>query len=328
MKHKNILVLLLLFALIISLSPILSAQEGQGRGRISGKVTDQAGNPIEGVNIVAEHLKFNVSFEAKSNKRGKWAIAGMGAGLFRITASKQEYNSAYVDIQVSQFKNKPVAITLTKIKRILTGMPTIEYGKSIAIIEEGNQLYSQEKYAEAVVKYEEFLEKNPSIRQILNNIGNCYQEMGEYEKAIAAFNKFLDWIKEEKGSLEGNENAARTLASIGGAYMKQGDLEKGSEYFKQSLDVLPADEALAFNLGAICFKQGEREKAIEYFKLAIQIKDTWALPYLKLGYTYLNKGEYQLAIDSFKKFLELASDDPQAATIQNLIPQLEKLIKK
>ncbi len=105
-------------------------------------------------------------------------------------------------------------------------------------------------------------------------------------------------------------------------------MEKGSEYFKQSLDVLPADEALAFNLGAICFKQGEREKAIEYFKLAILIKDTWALPYLKLGYTYLNKGEYQMAIDSFNKFLELAPDDPQAATIQNLIPQLEKLIKK
>jgi len=325
---KNLFILLLLFALIISLSPILSAQEGRGGGRISGRVIDQAGNTIEGVNIVAELLRFDVSFEAKSNKKGKWAMAGMGTGLFRITASKEGYNSEYVDIRVSQFKNKPVVITLTKIEPTLTGRPTIEHEESIAIFEEGNQLYDQEKYAEAVVKYEEFLEKNPSIRQVYINIGNCYRGMGEYEKAIAVFNKVLVWIKEEKGSLEGDENAARTLASIGETYIKQGDLEKGSEYFKQSLDVLPADEALAFNLGAICFKQGEREKAIEYFKLAIQIKDTWALPYLKLGYTYLNKGEYQLAIDSFKKFLELAPDDPQAATIQNLIPQLEKLIKK
>ena len=35
-----------------------------------------------------------------------------------------------------------------------------------------------------------------------------------------------------------------------------------------------------------------------------------------------------LAVDSLKKFLEYAPDDPQAATIESLIPTIEALIKK
>lgn len=330
MRNKNTSVIPLVFLLSLSLTLTLFGQQGRGRGRLRGTVHDEAGNPIEGAKIVAQHLRYETTFESESNDKGHWAIAGLGTGFFGITASKEGYETTYLEMNVSQFssKNPPLEFTLRKIQTTGVNKPAIQDEESIPIFEEANELYEQKKYSEAVAKYKEFLEKNPTIYQVNINIGSCYQEMGEYDKAIEAYNEILNRVKEEKGSFEGDEGAARALTSLGASYIKKGDLEKAREYLKQAIDIFPGDETIPFNIGEIYFNQGETDKAIEYFKLAIQVNESWATPHQKLGYTYLNKGEYKLAVESLKKFLELAPDDPQAATIQNLILKLEELIKK
>jgi tetratricopeptide (TPR) repeat protein len=328
MKSRNIYVTLCVL-ILFSVSG-LYAQQGRGRGRIKGTVVDETGAPLEGVKVVAQHLKYNTLFEGKSDEKGNWAIAGLGTGAFRITASKEGYDSSYHEMQVSQFaRNNPaVEFTLTKMQAAPSGVPGIEDESTLVLFEEGNQLYEQEKYEEAIAKYQEFLAANPSVYQVTLNIGNCYRMLKEYDKAIDAYQKILDKVMTDKGTYEGDESAARALASMGETYMLMGDLTKASEFMRQAIDLFPNDEILAFNVGEIFFNQGEAVKAIDYYKLATTIKEDWAPPYRQLGYAYLNKGEYQLAVDSLKKFLELAPDDPQAPTIESLIPKLEEMIKK
>ncbi len=331
MISKNAYRIILFFALIFCVTMTLAAQQGRGKGRVKGTVVDEAGNPIEGVTITAVHLKFNTTFTGTSDSHGNWAVAGLGTGYFRFTATMEGYGTVYHEMNVSQFSqnNPPLAFTLKKIDlSSLSDMPSIEDENALALFEEGNQLFEEEKYAEAAAKFEEFLEANPSIFQVNLNIGNCYREMKEYDKAIAAYQVILDKVKEEKGSYEGDESAARALSSMGETFMMAGDLEKASQYLQEAISLFPNDETLAFNVGEIFFKQAETDKAIEYFKKSIEIKEDWAPPYRQLGYAYLNKGEYQLAVDSLKKFLEYAPDDPQAPTIEALIPKLEELIKK
>lgn len=329
MRSKNALIIFLVSVLCFSLSLNLSAQQGRGKGRLRGQVQDEVGNPIEGAKIVAQHLRYKTTFTSESDKKGNWAVAGLGTGHFRVTASKEGYGAVYHEMSVSQFskKNPPLSFTLRKIQVTEMNMPAIEDEGSVVLFEEGNELFDQEKYADAAAKFEEFVRKNPTIYQMYINIGNCYKEMGEYDKAIEIYTKILEKVKEEKESIEGDESAARALAGMGEAYFKQGNLEKASEYFRQAIDNFPDDEALAFNVGEIYFKQGETDKAIEYFLLAVKIKESWAPPHRQLGYAYLNKGKYRLAVDSLKEFVELAPDDPQAENIKNLIPKLEELIK-
>lgn len=331
MKTKNIFRLIAFFSLVVCVSITLSAQQGRGKGRVKGTCVDEAGNPIADVHITAQHLKYNTTFEGKSDENGNWAVAGLGTGYFRFTATKDGYGTTYHEIRVSQFSQNNPAIDFTLKKIDLTSMsdmPAIEDEMALALFEEGNVLFEEEKYAEAVTKFEEFLELNPSIFQVNLNIGNCYRELGEYEKAIAAYQIILNEVTEEKGSYEGDEGASRALSSMGETYMLQGELEKASEYLQKAMSLFPDDETLAFNVGEIFFNQAETDKAIEYFKMATELKEDWAPPYRQMGYAYLNKGEYQLAIDSLKKFLEYAPDDPQAPTIEALIPKLEELIKK
>jgi len=329
MRSKNIFIIFIVSVLCLSLSLNLSAQQGRGKGRLRGQVLDEVGNPIEGAKIVAQHLKYKTTFTSESDEKGNWAVAGLGTGYFRITASKEDYGTVYHEMRVSQFskKNPPLSFTLRKIQVAEMNMPAIQDEGSVVLFEEGNELFDQEKYAEAAVKFEEFIRKNPSVFQVNINIGNCYKEMGEYDKAIETYTKILEKVKEEKESIEGDESAAKALAGMGETYFKQGNLEKASEYFRQAIDNFPEDETLAFNVGEIFFKQGETDKAIEYFLLAVKIKESWAPPHRQLGYAYLNKGKYRLAVDSLKKFVELAPDDPQAENIKNLIPKLEELVK-
>jgi tetratricopeptide (TPR) repeat protein len=329
MRSKNIFIIFIVSVVGLSLSLNLSAQQGRGKGRLRGEVHDEVGNPIAGVKIVAQHLQYKTIFTAESDEKGNWAVMGLGTGHFRITASKEGYGTVYEDMDVSQFskKNPPLSFTMKKIQVAEMNMPAIEDEGSVAIFEEGIDLFDQKKYAESAAKFEEFIVKNPTIYQVNINIGNCYREMGEYDKAIEAFNKILVKLKEENESIEGNESAARALAGMGETYFKKGDLDKAREYLKQAVDNFPEDEALAFNVGEIFFKQGETDKAIEYFLLAVKIKESWPPPHRQLGYAYLNKGKYKLAVDSLKRFVELAPDDPRAENIKNLIPKLEELIK-
>ncbi len=329
MRSKNIFIIFLVCFLCFSLSLSLSAQQGRGRGRLRGQVNDEAGNPVEGAKIVAQNLKYRTIFSSESDKKGNWAIMGLGTGNFRITASKEGYGTAVHEMSISQFskQNPPLSITLKKIQVAEMSMPAMQGEGALALFEEGTELFNQKKYAEAAAKFEEFVAQHPTVYQININIGNCYREMGEYDKAVEAYAKILEKVKEEKGSIEGDESAAKALAGIGETYFKKGNLEKAREYLKQAVDNFPKDEALAFNVGEIYFKQGEADKAIEYFLLAIKINESWAPPHRQLGYAYLNKGKYKLAVDSLKKFVELAPDDPQAENIKNLIPKLEELIK-
>ena len=329
MKRRNTFFIFIILVFLGMTS--LYAQQGRGRGRIKGTVVDESGVPLEGVKVVAQHLKYNTLFEGKSDAKGNWAIAGLGTGAFRITASKEGYESTFQEMQVSEFaRNNPaIAFTLNKMQAAPgSGIPGIEDESTLALFEEGNQLFEQEKYTEAIAKYEEFISANPAVYMVTLNIGNCYRMLKEYDKAIEAYKVILDKVMADKGTYEGDESATRALASMGETYMLMGDLEKASEYMRQAIELSPNDEVLAFNVGEIFFNQGEAIKAIDYYKLATSIKEDWAPPYRQLGYAYLNKGEYQLAIDSLKKFLELAPDDPQAPTIEDLIPKLEEMIKK
>jgi len=327
MKSKNIYVLFLVVGLIWMMAIDAPAQQGRGKGRVKGTVVDEEGNPLEGVQITGQHLKFNTMFEGETDEKGKWAIAGLGTGLFRFTATKEGYEPAYRDVQVSQFSRKNPDIDFVLVKAQPTGIPALEDEAALEVFEEGNRLFKQEQYAEAVAKFEEFLERNPTVYQVNLNIGNCYRQLKEYDKALAAYQIILKKVMEEKGTYEDDESAARAMAGIGETYMLKGNLEKASEYMKQAIDLFPNDETLAFNVGEIFFNEGKADEAIEYYKLAAKIKEDWAPPYRQLGYAYLNKGEYQLAVESLKKFLELAPDDPQAPTIESLIPKLQEMIK-
>lgn len=311
--------------LLIFYVPYVSAQESFGKGRISGTVLDEQGNPIEGVSIVLKNVH-NTKLDGSSDKKGHFAISGMGTGVWMLTATKDGYAPFSQQINVRQLRrNTPVEIIMKK----LTGTAAfLSDDETMDMFSQAEELMKEENYAEALDIYLVILEKHPDIYQTHLNIGHCYLKQGDLDKAEAEFTLVLEKIKELHGDLQTDKvTALGALSSLGTLYLQKEDYQKGQEYFTQSLELSPEEPAAAYNVGEIFFSNQKLDEAIKYFELAIQIDKSWPRPYLKLGYVYLNKAEYDKSIENFNKFIQLDPDNPEVPNVKKMIEAVEKLKK-
>lgn len=318
-KKKEFLLCCLIIVSLLT-SSLLFPQAGRGRGRLSGKVADESGNPVTSATITLQFLeRKEVTRETKTDKNGKWKIAGLGSGRWKITVSAQGFISYQKTVSVSQLEINPsLNIILNKIEEQL-----IEKVPGITLFEKGNELFNEKYFEEAIANYQEFLEENPEIYEVHFSLGNCYKEMGDIEQALKEFQLVLEKAIEENE--KDRKIKAKTLAAIGECYLKKEDLNSAQNYFKKSLELDPRDEILAYNVGEIYFAHQKLDEAIEYYEFATQIKLDWSEPYYKLGLVFLNKTDYEKAKDNLKKFLVLEPDTERSANVRNILDYLEKM---
>src|SRR5512139_1227888 len=97
--------------LLLSAGPALS-QAGRGIARLGGSVRDREGKPVPGAQVTIVFEKpGGTTFEATTDKRGEWAILGIGTGNWLITVKAAGYEPAASTVYVRQLdKNPKVAI--------------------------------------------------------------------------------------------------------------------------------------------------------------------------------------------------------------------------
>lgn len=94
------------------------------------------------------------------------------------------------------------------------------------------QNYQAKKYKEAIRDLEEMIKLDPSKKSgYLNNMGLCYKEMGDYNKALECFNEALLLDTQ-------NINALNGLAEIS---LLKGNKTEAVNYYKKVLEINPAD---------------------------------------------------------------------------------------
>jgi tetratricopeptide (TPR) repeat protein len=304
----------------------LAAQENLGKGRINGTVVDENGNPVEGALILVESLQTTTKLEGKSDKKGHFAVAGMGTGMWRITASKSGYTSSSTEMYVRQLTtNPPITFTLKKV----TGLAALTTDEtSMKLFDEGNKLIEAGQYDAALKVFEEFMTKYPQIHQVRLNIGTCYLKKEELDKAEAEFKLVLEKTVEVYGDYKKDPAASlRALSGLGEIYLKRNDLDTARKYFTQALEISPEDEVAAYNVAEILFSHQNIDEAIRYYEMAIKIKKDWSKPYHKLGLAYLNKGDYEQALVNLRKYLEMDPNSPEAPQVKSIIEAVEKIKK-
>ena len=326
---KNRFLNLCIFALFLGSCVVLAtlAQEHIGKGRINGTVVDENGQPLEGVLIVVESIRYKTKLEGYSDKKGRFAVAGMGTGYWRITATKKGYNSSYIDTNVRQLRrNPPIGFTL---KKLAGFAPRMADEESFKLFDKGNLLIKEEKYDEALAVFEEFLTKYPEIYHSHLNIGTCYLEKGELDKAEAEFKLVLDKTMENFGDYKKDPQASlRAFTGLGEIYIRKEVFETAQKYFAQALDISPEDEVAAYNVAEVLFSHQKVDEAIEYFELAIKIKKDWSKPYMKLGYVYLNRDNFDKSLEYFNKFIEMDPENSEVPTVKSIIATIEKMKKE
>jgi tetratricopeptide (TPR) repeat protein len=317
----------LIAAIILGAVFCLSAgQEDMGRGRITGTVLDESGAPLEGALVVAQSMRSETKLEGRSDGKGRFAIAGLGTGGWRIIASKDGYGSASQEMNIRQLAgNPPITFTLKKV----SGPAAFASNKeALAMLDQGNSFLNHENYDQALQVFGEFQAKYPEIYQVHLNIGTCYLKKGDLDKAEAEFKLVLDKTLETYGDLKKEaEVSLRASTGLGEVSLRRGDFDAAQKQFAQSLDISPQDETAAYNVGELLFSNQKIDEAIRYLGLAIQIKKDWSKPYLKLGYVYLNKGDFAKSLENFNAFIKLDPENPEVPQVKNMIDTIEKMKK-
>lgn len=315
-KTNKMICSVLACALILS-APAF-AQAGRGKGRLTGWVVNEKGDPIANVTVKLEFEKGGLKDETVTNARGEWSFISLGTGNVMLAASVEGYLDGVSQAYVQQLeKNPPVRIVLREDKE---RKARVKDEASMLELERGNQLFNERKFDEALEIFNKFAEVNPNVYQIYFNIGDTYREKGDFEKANEQYAIAQAKAKEKADIVM----QAKALAAFGEICLRQEKFKEAGDYFTQSIALNPKDEILAYNVAEIFFGRNQTDKAIEYYKLASQIKPEWSEPYLKIGYAYLNKGDMKLAIDSLNEYLKRDPESPQAPVVKGLIESLTK----
>lgn len=298
--------------LVVTFIIIQSAALAQmGRGRVMGTVKSQDGQPLAGVTVTARNVSSGGVLETTSDDEGHWSLLGFQGGSYEFNFVASGYVTETITTGVKEVgRNPTIDVVLRKAQ---TGALDDTGGQ---LLQEGNTLFEEGKYPEALAKYQELMAAQPSLHRILFNIGSTYKAMGETDKAIESYEKFLEY---EPAHTD-------TLLAMGDVLVSASRLDEAITYFEQAIDQTTS-EVVPFNVAEIYMGQGNAARAIEYYQLASERRPDWVDPHLKIGYAQLAAGDFDAAAAAFNKVLEMAPDTPQSAQAQAALDSLASLSK-
>lgn len=131
------------------------------------------------------------------------------------------------------------AVLLITVPLMLAGNRS--YAQANKYLKEGNRLYDQQKYKEAIADYSKALAKDPNNTPGLFNLGNSLYQQKQYDssrKVLAATEKLM---KDKNGK-------AATEYNIGNSFMSQQKWEDAVSAYKQTLRNNPQDVDAKYNL--------------------------------------------------------------------------------
>jgi len=104
--------------------------------------------------------------------------------------------------------------------------------KALRLKEEGNEFYKKREFENAVAKYEEAIESDPTDPTYVNNRAAVRFEQGEYEKCIEDCEKSIEVAHENRSDYR---IVAKAMARKASAYEKMDNLPEAINWYQKSL---------------------------------------------------------------------------------------------
>jgi tetratricopeptide (TPR) repeat protein len=293
--------------------PQAYAQTGAARGR----VLDAQGQPIPDAKVVIEYTGgITRKFEVKTNKKGEFMQVGVQPGPYRLTASKDGFQSETLDYRIAL--GEPTAVPDFQLKSAAQAAQQAggtEMAELRGEFKKGVDLQAAGKLDEAVAAYTAILAKHPDVPEVYQNLGSVYLQKKDYPAAETAFQKGLE--------LRPDSTEIATL--LARAYAESGQSDKAIEIMEKSAGANPADAKAQFNRGIFLLNANKNEEAIAAFEAALKADPNMTEAYYRLGALMVGQGKIPEAIQNLEKYLSLNPTDAQnIATAQGLLKALKK----
>ncbi len=180
------------------------------------------------------------------------------------------------------------------------------------------------------------LEEVKSRKAAAYYLGKCYEELGEYEKALdclgrckregtVEFDLEMDLVgvkrkagmlKEALKRVEQLSKAHRDKAELhyqwGCCLEDEGEYVEAMSHYEKALELDPEHAGAHFRIAYNYDLEGEDDKAIEYYEKCEALTPTYANAFINLGTLYEDRGDYEKAVLCFESVLRADPDNEKA----------------
>ena len=186
-----------------------------------------------------------------------------------------------------------------------------------ALINQGNRLYSQGEYTQAMASLRlaqsvaEKIGARTEIARATHNLGNVHLSQGDYAQALERYRQGMAMYE----ALDDKAGIASMLNNIGNVHRLQSDYQQALDHFQKSLAIREAlgnqaGVATALNnIGIVHDIQGNHAQALEYFQRSLRISEEIrdkvgiARSLNNLGLAEHHLGDYARALEYFQRSL-------------------------
>lgn len=303
-KTKASLIALILLASVVT-------ARAQFQGRISGRVLDAAGNPVDKAEVaIVSQKTSSVRYGSKTDKDGRFVQVGLMPGYYMLSVKKGGFAPGSKEIKVGIAGEEVVEISLQSVEA--------EAEKSYSAADKsflrGNKLYAEQKFAEAAAAYGEAIGLDSANWGYRLNLGLSLKKAGRAEEALAAFRKAAELNPE---SYSANKETGEALA-------KMGQFAEAKPFYEKAAALSPDDPDAQYNLGVCLINLGESEAALPRFQKAVELNPDYADAYYQIGTILIGQNRTAEARTSLEKFLTLAPGHEKAGIAKQLLEFLKK----
>jgi predicted Zn-dependent protease len=295
----------------IAIAILASSALAQSRGsaRLSGKVVDEQGQPVEGVTVKAQMSGQSEIMSGRSDKKGEWRINGLANGEWKVELTKPELGSVTEMVEIRG--NDAPALNVTLKKAAAKVDPRAEVD---AELKRAAELAQGGKLPEARKIYEDLLVKYPEIYQLEGFIARTY----------AAENNVPAALQHLKVNLEKEPDNVDLKLLQADLLMESGD-KATAKTILDSIDITQVKDPYTFiNEAIILVNDKKGEEAVNLLtKLMAQFPTTNELYYYR-GRAYVVTQKLDEARADLEKFVALAPAAKEAADAKKILDQIKK----
>ena len=297
---------------------IASAQPG---GAVRGVVVDESGRPISEATVVVNSFGTAETEETQTASDGGYTYSAIAAGLYTITATKDELGGEVFRIRVRNGRTVSVNFELAPGQRVAAYL--VEAGEREALsraFTAGIEASRSGNYDVAVDAFRSALELSPTCLECHYNLAVAFTELGRFADAEVEFQSVLRL----------REDYAAAYYGLSSIYTRQGREAEAagarSEANRLALERVAVGRAQAEDAvarGVTFFNAGNVVDATRRFEAAVALDPTLAVAHYWLGLSLLQSGRDDPARSALQRYLQLASGGEFAAEVRQRLEDLE-----
>jgi tetratricopeptide (TPR) repeat protein len=310
------------------LAALLAAAQlhAASQARLTGTITDSAGQPLEGVTILLTTPSLtNFKVTLKSDKKGKFGtIINDATFPYHIHIEKDGFAPVDVD------KKIPIGDTFVLDKKLLSaseaGRPEkaalagsgsagpssseqaiLAFNGGVDALNAGDKSGAETQFLDAA-------KKNPDLPAAWTALTQLAYEKKDWAKTLEYGRKATDLDP----SLSG------VYAMLADAAKQAGDQQAVAEWSAKNAEANPEAAAKTlYNTGIAAYNKGKMKDAEASLSQAVQVKPDFAEAHFWLGMASFNQNKKAAAKEHLAKYLELDPSGKEAATAKEILPLLK-----